>query len=138
MSQAPRSTKIEYGAHGAPEASRTARIALLVTVTINPRRADRNREDEWKRAFLSRLTRRANELAYDLGLAAEPVIELVWGDEAALGESAPFGLLVGGELCRVARNVEPPHEWDPAELAERVAEALYWNRATALTSAVIE
>jgi hypothetical protein len=94
-------------------------------------------DDEWEIAFLSRLNRRTGELASGMGLPVDPAIKLTRAKEASLGEGVAFDVRVGSEVCRIGRALEINRDWDAVEFAERVAEALYWNRALMLNDTVI-
>lgn len=111
---------------------------IPIEVTLNRDRIPVEAGSPWDSTFHSRLNRRARELAEDLGIAAELVVRLSWTEASRSGESPTCEIAVDGSACRVDRTLEIPGRHDAEELAERVAEELYWNRSLLLTEAVIE
>ncbi len=96
----------------------------------------RARAPAWREAFDARLERRLVRLSADVGLPARPRARLALDERVRERTGRWFEVLVGEEACRLDWTMEITPGTAPEEVAERVFEAVYWNRHLLLTPSV--
>jgi hypothetical protein len=93
---------------------------------------------EWSKACTAHLGRRIARMLHELGVPATTTIDLT--REGALDDEANgFRVEVAGRRCRLDWTAGPlPSSMEPRQFAERVFEALFWNRTAFLTPEVVD